>query len=288
MRMQAFCDATSAAPETLSFALPSGTVRAQRFGYGADAPVTICVHGLSANSCSFGRLGEVLGSRGHGVVAMDLRGRGHSEITRPGSYGWLNHARDVLAVADALGAETFDYVGHSMGAYIGMALATLAAARVRRMVLIDAVGFPEPQSLVAIAGAVRRLGAVHASADAYVAAVRGLGTIEPWSAHWERHYRYEIVETPAGVRSRTDSTAIMEDMAYASSQSPRALWPSLTMDSLLVRAARPLGGGFVVSARDRDAFVATVKGARAVDIDANHYGVVMHDDTGDQIARFLS
>jgi pimeloyl-ACP methyl ester carboxylesterase len=286
--MQMFCAATPGLPETLSFALPSGTIRAQRFGDAGAKAVTICVHGLSANSCSFGRLGETLGSRGHGVFAIDLRGRGHSDVTPPGTYGWLNHARDVIAVADALGARTFDYVGHSMGAYIGMALATLAAERVRRMVLIDAVGLPEPLSLVAIAGAVRRLGAVHSSADAYVAAVRGLGTIEPWSAHWERHYRYEILETPNGVRSRTDSAAVLEDMAYGSSQSPKALWPSLTMDALLVRAARPLGGGFVVSARDRDAFVATAKRATAVDIDANHYGVVMHEDTGAQIARFLS
>ena len=200
-------------------------------------------------------------------------------MTPPGTYGWSNHARDVLAVADALGVERFDYVGHSMGAYIGMALAKQAAERVRRMVLIDAVGLPEPRSLVPIAAAVRRLGAVHPSADAY---------IDPWSGYWERHYRYEIVTTSGGVRSRTDSSAVLEDMVYAGTQSPRALWPALGMETLLLRAARPLGGGFIVSESDRDAFVATAPRARVAEIDANHYGVVMHDETGRQIAGFLS
>jgi len=284
--MQTCCTAQYAAPPLLSFTLPSGTLRAQRFGEGKA--LTLCAHGLSANSCSFVRLGETLGSEERTVVALDLRGRGLSDVTPPGTYGWSNHARDVLAVADALGVERFDYVGHSMGAYIGMALARQAAKRVRRMVLIDAVGLPEPLSLVPIAAAVRRLGSVHASADAYIDAVRRLGTIEPWTGYWERHYRYELVATSRGVRSRTDATAVLEDMVYASTQSPRALWSALTMETLLVRAARPLGGGFIVSERDRDAFVATAPRARAADIDANHYGVVMHEETGREIARFLS
>jgi pimeloyl-ACP methyl ester carboxylesterase len=286
MAMQPLCTAPSTDPAPVSFALPSGTVHVQRFGQGEA--LTICVHGLSANSCSFGRLGEVLGSGGRTVIAPDLRGRGLSDVTPAGTYGWANHARDVLALADALGVERFDYVGHSMGAYIGMALAKQAARRVRRMVLIDAVGLPEPRSLVPIAAAVRRLGAVHRSADAYIDAVRRIGTIEPWSAYWERHYRYEVVPTLGGVRSRTDSAAVLEDMVYASTQSPRALWPALTMETLLLRAARPLGGAFIVAAGDRDAFVATAPRARAVEIDANHYGVVMHDETGQAIGRFLS
>jgi pimeloyl-ACP methyl ester carboxylesterase len=199
--MQTLCNAPYATSSPLSFALPSGTLRAQRFGDGSA--ITLCVHGLSANSCSFGWLGETLGSRERTVIAVDLRGRGLSDVTPTGTYGWSNHARDVLAVADALGVERFDYVGHSMGAYIGMALAKQAARRVRRMVLIDAVGLPEPLSLVPIAAAVRRLGTVHAGADEYVDAVRQLGTIEPWSGYWERHYRYEIVTTLGGVHART-------------------------------------------------------------------------------------
>ena len=59
------------------------------------------------------------------------------------------------------------------------------------------------------------------------------------------------------------------------------------MPSLLVRAARPLGKGFIVTAADRDRFVAKVRGGRAIDIDANHYGVIMHPDTAAHVQQFL-
>ena len=275
------------APLALSLRLPSGTLRANRFG-GESKALTLCVHGLSANSRSFDPLGEALGNARRTVVALDLRGRGWSDITGPGTYGWANHARDVIAAADALGAEHFDFVGHSMGAYIGMALAQTAPERVRKMVLIDAVGIPEALSMLPIMSAVQRLGAAHATADAYVSAVRRLGTVEPWSDDWERHYRYDLIDTPGGVRARTDAAAVLEDITYATKQDPRALWPTLAVDTLLVRAARPLGQGFIVSTRDRDAFVKTAPRARAVDIAANHYGIVMHADTTKEIGGFLS
>src|SRR6266567_6215330 len=72
------------------------------------------------------------------VCSSDLRGL--SETTPPGTYGWEAHAADVLAAADALGGPRFSIVGWSMGAIVGMAAASLAAARIERLVLIDAVG----------------------------------------------------------------------------------------------------------------------------------------------------
>jgi alpha/beta hydrolase fold len=50
--------------------------------------LVLCVHGLSANCRSFDRFVPVLANAGHHVVTMDLRGRGRSDITPPGSYGW--------------------------------------------------------------------------------------------------------------------------------------------------------------------------------------------------------
>lgn len=277
------------AAQELSLPLPSGTLRAHRFG-PAGAPLVLCVHGLSANSRSFDFLAESLASSERSVVAIDLRGRGWSEVTRPGTYGWASHARDVLAAAEALGAMQFDFVGHSMGAYIGLEVARQAAARVRRMVLIDAIGLPEAASMPPILGAVRRLGSVHADPDAYVAAVQRLGTVVPWSTYWDRHYRYDLVPARGGVTPRTNASAVLEDIAYASTQQPYRMWGSLAMPSLLLRAARPLGqsSGFIVSAADRDRFVAEVRGARAVDIDANHYGIITHADAAKEVKRFLS
>lgn len=279
---------TRTMPATVDLKLPSGVLRAQRFGSGAER-LTLCVHGLSASSRSFDVIAGALESPARSVVAMDLRGRGWSDITPPGTYGWARHADDLLAIADALGAETFDLVGHSMGAFIGMELARRAAGRIRRLVLIDAVGIPEAAALLAIAASVQRLGTRHADADAYVAAVRATGHVQPWNDHWEAMFRYDLVAAAGGgVTPRTDRGAVFEDAMYGSSQRPMELWPAITMDTLLLRAARPLGAGFIVSAADRDAFLAQVPRASAVEIDANHYGIIHHPATVESVRRFLS
>jgi hypothetical protein len=94
----------------------------------------------------------------------------------------------------------------------------------------------------------------------------------------------------SGVRPPTSKAAVVEDIVYASQQDARSFWPSLTMPTLLVRAARPLlpGTGFIVGAKLRDAFLAAVSSAEGVEIDANHYGVMAHPDSLRAIAGFLT
>src|SRR5690349_24057946 len=100
-------------PQPTDLRLPSGSLRALRVGPGGGAPV-LCVPGLSANARSFDRIAAALAGAGRDVIALDLRGRGFSPATAPGTHGWLHHAEDVLEVATQLGAERFDLVGHSM------------------------------------------------------------------------------------------------------------------------------------------------------------------------------
>lgn len=276
-----------AAPGELTLELTSGRFRAHRFG-PEGGRLTLCVHGLSANSRSFDFLGAELAGADRQLVAIDLRGRGFSAITGLGTYGWANHARDLLEAATLLGAPRFDYIGHSMGAFIGMEVARQAPERVEKLVLLDAVGVPEASSLVPILAAVQRLGNVHADADAYVAKVRSLGTIAPWSPVWETHYRYDLVAAKGGVRPRTDHAAVLEDLAYGALQQPRSYWPRLAMRTLLVRSGLPLGNGFIVSAADRAEFLRTAPRGEAVDVDANHYGVMTHPRTAEAIRSFFS
>ena len=157
------------------------------------------------------------------------------------------------------------------------------------MQVIDAVGIPEVSSRsMPILAAVKRLGAVYTNADAYIAKIRELGTVEPWTDHWETHYRYDLVVTRGGVCARTDRDAVAEDLRYGATQTPERMWPSLAADCLLVRSARRLGGGYVVREADRNRFVASAPGRSAVEIDANHYGVMTHADSATQILRFMS
>jgi hypothetical protein len=105
---------------------------------------------------------------------------------------------------------------------------------------------------------------------------------------WETHYRYDLVETDRGVRPRTDHAAVLEDMAYGASQNPRTYWSDVKMPSLLVRATKPLGGGFIVSREDGEGFVEKAPRAKRFDADANHYGVMTDPAAAASIRSFLS
>jgi 3-oxoadipate enol-lactonase len=284
------------APSEFDLLLASGRLHAKRYG-PVDAPVVLGIPGLSANLMSFEYLGERLAGDGMQLVALDLRGRGKSDVTDIASYGWVKHAADLFAVADQLRAERFSLIGHSMGAAVAMAAAAQDAGRIDRVVLIDLCGVPDPSTSTPIGASVARLGAVYRSVDEYLDLVRGIGAIEPWSDEWERYFRYELEPVEGGVSARTSRAAVMEDVMFGSGAfafgdvaGVYGLWRSLSMPALLVRATREMipGSGFVVSQRDRDRFPAMVPGAVVADVDSNHYTVVTSDATVSAIRDFFA
>ena len=145
----------------------------------------LCVHGLSANLCGFTYLAEHLAGPHRQVVAIDLRGRGRSEVTPPGTYGLDRHARDVVDVATALGADEFDVAGWSLGALISMRVAFRNGDRLRSVTLIDHAGPSDSAALVPIRDGLDRLDAVVPTPDAYLQAIRAGGVIDPWSEFWD-------------------------------------------------------------------------------------------------------
>ncbi|MGH3534960.1 MAG: alpha/beta fold hydrolase, partial [Pseudonocardiaceae bacterium] len=100
--------------EEFDLQLSSGRVHAARSG--GHGPLVVCFPGLSANLRSFDFIGGALAEAGFRVVMVDPRGRGRSESTPLGTYGWPAHAADVAEVADRLGAGSIHLLGWSMGA----------------------------------------------------------------------------------------------------------------------------------------------------------------------------
>lgn len=268
--------------------LPSGRFHAERYG-AADAPLVLCIPGLSANLKSFSFLCERIAGDRLQTVVFDLRGRGKSEVTAPGTYGWASHARDVFAAADALGAGRFSIIGHSMGGMVAMSAAAQDAARLERIVLADICGAPDPSSLGPIAMSVSRLGTVYPSTEFYIEAVKKIGLIDPWSEYWDRYFKYELEPVEGGVRSRSDKNAVLEDSAYGADQDPYALWSKLTMPVLLLYAKREMlpGTGHIVSDADHDRFPREVPTATVVDVDGSHYTVATSDASVAAIRRFF-
>jgi pimeloyl-ACP methyl ester carboxylesterase len=274
--------------EELSLALPSGRLQAVVHG-PADGPLVLCLHGLTANARAFDVIGERLASTGRRAVAPDLRGRGLSDITPPGSYGLGSHAADAIAAANELGAETFDVVGWSMGALTGILAASLAAGRLRRLVLVDHAGRMDHTAVDAIIAGLDRLAAVVDDPQEYVDRIRSAGGIERWVDQWDAVYRRELHHAEDGHWvPRTSRAAAEEDLADILARDWTEAWRPLAMPTLLVRATRPINGGFIVPERERDALVARAAQPTVVEVDANHFDVMTADDTASAIVDHLS
>jgi 3-oxoadipate enol-lactonase len=267
----------------------AGRLHARAYGPD-DGRLLLCIPGLTANLVSFDPIALEAASAGLHVVSLDLRGRGMSQTTGAGTYGMVNHARDVLEAADRLGASTFRVVGWSMGAFVAMQAAALASERLERVALIDGVGPVERGAAEIVKVGVQRLGGVYPSVAAYIALARALGVIEPWSDIWERYFRYDLQPVEGGVRPATSRDAALEDIADIEASDPVSLWAALTMPVLLVRALSPLtpSQGFVVSESDRDRFLSQLPHARLIEVNANHYGVGVDPTTAQAIAGFMA
>ncbi len=229
-------------------------------------------------------------------MAIDLRGRGRSEVTGAGTYGWRNHARDVLGIADAVGAPSFAIVGQSSGAAIAMTCAQLEPSRIERLVLIDLAGSPDQRAAVPVVASVSRLGTVYPSPQAAIALVKQIGIIPGWDEYWDRYFGYELREVNGGVAASTDRGAVLEDLGYGNAmywpdpEAPiHALWNAVTMPTLVLRARQEIlpGFGFILPAAEAERFVAAVPSARVAEIDANHYTITTNDDSIAAIGAFL-
>jgi len=271
----------------LDLKLASGTVHARRWG-PTDAPLALCVHGLSANLHAFDYLAERIAGPSRQLVALDLRGRGRSEITAPGTYGLTAHAQDALEAATLLGAERFDHVGWSMGALIGITAAGLAGERLRSLTMIDHVGTVDPAGYAAVRAGLNRLDAVVDDPADYLAAIRGAGVVTPWNEYWDRIYRYELGERADGrFAPVTDKAACLEDLDYCATGEVTSSWAKITMPAVLLRATFEFGGGLIVSEADAAALHRAAPGVRVLDVKRNHFGIITDDGVVAAVGELL-
>ena len=129
-----------------SFLRRGRTLAAKRWHEGGVP--TFALHGWLDNANSFDPLAPGLPELD--IVALDFAGHGRSDHRHPDvPYRGDFDIEDCLAVADELGWERFNLIGHSMGAEYGSQLAGLFPERVTRLVCID--GFADsvtPMELV--------------------------------------------------------------------------------------------------------------------------------------------
>jgi pimeloyl-ACP methyl ester carboxylesterase len=108
-------------------------------------PVAILVHGFPLDARMWHDQLDALADDERRVVAVDLRGHGHSPWAGDAIHSMDRMAADLLALADDLDAAAFDLVGFSMGGYVALALAQVAPERIRTLALIDTKSGPDTE-----------------------------------------------------------------------------------------------------------------------------------------------
>jgi len=119
--------------------------RARVAGLGADGPALVLLHGFPETSIMWEPLIERAVAAGFQVVAFDQRG--YSPGARPEgieAYRVPVLVDDILAVADAVGFDTFHLVGHDWGSIVGWAA---AGAHPDRVLSWASLSIPHPAAI---------------------------------------------------------------------------------------------------------------------------------------------
>ena len=119
--------------------MPAAEVNGASIYYECEGkgPPLLLIHGLGSSADDWAFQREEF-ARHFTLVLPDLRGSGRS-AKPPGPYSIAQFANDLWALLDALGVASADIVGFSLGGAVAQEMALLQPARVRRLVLCNAL-----------------------------------------------------------------------------------------------------------------------------------------------------
>ncbi|HEY0954659.1 MAG TPA: alpha/beta hydrolase [Roseateles sp.] len=266
-------------------------------GPGADAPVLVCVHGLSRQGRDFDALARAMQHR-YRVICPDVVGRGRSDWLRsPAGYQIPSYVSDMVALLARLDVEQVDWVGTSMGGLIGLGLASLprpegAPSPIRRLVLNDvgpAIRFEALQRIGGYLGKTLQFGSL-AEGAAYLRTIsEGFGphTEAEWLAlsaplFREDDGKWTLCYDPA---IALPFGAVTPEIAAAGEAMLWAAYDTLRCPTLLIRGA----DSDLLSAETARAMTQRGPGARLVELPGvGHAPTLIHDDQIAIVRDFLS
>ncbi|MBC5783299.1 alpha/beta hydrolase [Ramlibacter sp. USB13] len=243
---------------TLNYVTCPDTAGSHRMAYwlwgAADAPhAIVCVHGLSRQGRDFDVLARSLVEASPHplrVVCPDVVGRGRSDwLADAMGYGQPTYVSDMLHLLQDLQATapvaTLDWVGTSMGGLIGMGIAAVPRAPLRRLVLNDvgpAIEWSALQRIGTYLGKTGKFESVQQAADAMWAVSQGFGPHTP--GQWLALSQAMVKPLPAGGFTLHYDPAIAvpfraldEKMAIAGQAALWQLYDAIRAETLLLRGA---------------------------------------------------
>jgi|TARA_R110000772_G_scaffold83851_4_gene177331 pimeloyl-ACP methyl ester carboxylesterase len=214
-------------------------------GPDVDAPVALCMHGLTRNSADFAGLAPHLTQR-YRVLVADQRGRGRSAYDpEPARYQPLTYVQDMFRLLDEQDVQQAVLVGTSMGGLMAMMMAAMQPARVSAIVLNDIGPEVDPAGLARIKAYVGKAEPVAdwAAAVAQTRAING-DAFPTFSAEdWLRFARalYRPQAQGDGLELAYDPAIATPLAAAEDAAVPPDLWPLFdaiaTLPILVLRGA---------------------------------------------------
>jgi pimeloyl-ACP methyl ester carboxylesterase len=163
----------------------------REWGDPRNRDVLVCVHGLTRSGRDFDELARALCAQWR-VICPDVAGRGDSDrLADPKLYTWAQYVADMVTLIARLDVEAVDWLGTSMGGFVGMALAAQAGSPVKKLVLNDAgpvIGKASLERIAAYIGQAPGFATLE-DAEAYVRAISA-----PFGPHSDTQWRF-LTET---------------------------------------------------------------------------------------------
>ena len=169
-------------------ASPAGLHRIayREWGDPRNREVLVCVHGLTRSSRDFDELARTLCAQFR-VVCPDVAGRGDSDrLADPKLYTWAQYVADMVTLIARLDVESVNWLGTSLGGFVGMALAAQPGSPVGKLILNDAAPVISKAALERIASYVGKapVFADLDEADKYIRAISA-----PFGEHSDAQWR---------------------------------------------------------------------------------------------------
>lgn len=266
-------------------------------GPSVDAPVLVCVHGLSRQGRDFDALARALCGR-YRVICPDVVGRGRSDwLRQPAGYQVPSYVMDMVTLLARLDVEQVDWVGTSMGGLIGLGVAALArpegvASPIRRLVLNDVGPAIRYEALM-------RIGSYLGKAPRFASLAQGAAYLRSISEGFGPHSDAEWLALSAPLfRQDGEDWVLVYDPAIAlpfaavtpelAAAGEAALWAAydtLRCPTLLIRGA----DSDLLSAETAQAMTQRGPHARLVELPGiGHAPTLVHEDQIAIVRDFLA
>jgi pimeloyl-ACP methyl ester carboxylesterase len=146
-RSVAELQASLAPPPSVFLNVAGMKVHLRDEGPREDASPLVLLHGTGSSLHAWEEWADVLKAKRR-VIRYDMTGFGLTGPSPDGIYGIDNDVRLVIAVLDKLGVERCVLGGNSLGGAVAWRAALAHPARVEKLILVDAGGYPShPQSI---------------------------------------------------------------------------------------------------------------------------------------------